>query len=179
MALIGWGKPTIAFSKIGTGETWKKMQNPVQNSTTLSTEKGNKTEALCEGGVVEDVKFDKNKYSLTMTVRVKKGATQPIPHDDGVVNDEYVVALQPEDPAVPGILMQRARASVEDGWSSADGTTFIYTFDALVPEDETNQVKHGVIGITTAEGAITAVTFTALGGNSAKTVNPATGVLST
>ena len=179
MAVIGWGKPTIVFSKYGSNAAWSKMQNPVQDSTQLSTEKGNKTEALCEGGVVEDVKYDKNKYSLAMTIRVKKGATQPIPHDDGVVNDEYVVALQPEDPAVPGILIQKSHVSVEDGWASSDGTTFIYTFDALVPDDESNQVKHGVIGITANQqtGAVSAVTITQLGENRVKTVSPSDGSL--
>lgn len=175
MAQIGWGKPKIVFGKIvepgASSAPWAKMQNPVQNSTTLSTEKGSKSEALCEGGEVEDVKYDKNKYSLTMTIRVKKGATQPIPHNDGVVNDEYMIALQPEDPAVPGLAIQKAHVSVEDGWGTEDGTTFIYTFDALAPGDGTNQVKHGVVTITENDGDVTAVAIKELGQNTSKTLN--------
>jgi len=177
MAQIGWGKPKIVFGKIGEGNSWSKMQNPVQNSTSLSTEKGSKSEALCEGGEVEDVKYDKNKYSLQMTIRVKKGGTQPIEHADGVVNDEYMVALQPEDAAVPGVVIQKAHVSVEDAWGTEDGTTFIYTFDALTPADETNKVKHGVVAFTESEGAITAVKITEIGGSTAKTLTLASGTL--
>lgn len=183
MAVIGWGKPKIVFGKItaSTGNdagTWSKMQNPVQNSTSLTTEKGEKQEALCEGGEVEDVKYDKNKYSLAMTIRVRKGGTQPIPHNDGLVSGEYMVALQPEDAAVPGIVIQKARVSVEDGFSTTDGTTFIYTFDALVPDDSSNQVKHGTVVITESSGEVSSVKYTPIGESTAKVLTLKGGTLS-
>lgn len=177
MAVIGWGKPKIVFGQIG-GSTWSTMQNPVQNSTTLTTEKGEKQEALCEGGEVEDVKYDKNKYALSMTIRVRKGGTQPIAHTDGLVSSEYMVALQPEDPQVPGIVLQKAHVSVEDGFSTTDGTTFIYTFDALVPDDASAQVKHGVVAFTESSGNVTTVKITPLGSETAKTLNVSTGAIS-
>lgn len=178
MAVIGWGKPNIVFGKIGEGNSWSKMQTPVQNSTTLSTEKGDKQEALVEGGGVEDVRYNKNKYSLTMTIRVRKGGTSPIPHNDGIVSGEYMVALQPEDTAVPGIVMQKAHVSVEDAFSTEEGTTFIYTFDGLVPDDNSNQVKHGVVVITESSGSVSAVKVTVMGSETQKTLTLTDGSLS-
>lgn len=182
MAVIGWGKPKIVFGQIvkasETPGPWSKMQNPVQNTTQLTTEKGEKQEALCEGGEVEDVKYDKNKYSLAMTIRVRKGATPPITQNDGLVAGEWMVALQPEDPEVPGIVIQKARASVEDGFTTSDGTTFIYTFDAIIPDDESNQVKHGVVEFTESSGSVTAVKFTPVGTSTAKTLTLKGGTLS-
>lgn len=178
MAEIGWGKPKIVFAKHG-AESWTKMQPAMQNSTALNTEKGEKKEALIEGGEVEDVKYNRNKYGLVFTIRVKKTGTVPIKHKDGIVDGEYVLALQPEDPDVPsGIVISKAHVSVENGFSSTDGATLIYTFDAIVPVDESDQVKIGKVAFTENDGTITAVKFTELGTSDEKTVSLTDGTLS-
>lgn len=149
MAVIGWGKPTIVISKLddeGNPTTWTEVPTPAENTTSLTTTKGDKTEAKLEGGANEDVKYGKNTYALAYQIRIAKGKTQPFVALDGVVEGEYAVAVQPEDPAVPGIMMKKSVVSAEDAYTSADGGAIIYTHDALQP-NEGSQVEWGVITI--------------------------------
>lgn len=186
MSKIGWGKPRIAVAKIGTGATWKEMPTPVQGSTAMNVEKGEKREALIEGGEVEDVKYDKNKHALVCTVRALTGRNIPIPHQDGEVEGEYILALQPEDKTVPsGIVIQTARVSVETQFSSEDGVSLVYTFDALKPKDSTSsektQIVLGEVEITGGTNSISTVKIkpydstTGAIAATAKTVDPVKG----
>lgn len=158
MAVIGWGKPRIFVKRIDEGneEGWKEVPIPVEDSTTLETTKGDKTEAKLEGGSNEDVKYGANTYALSYTIRVAKGKTQPFEQNDGYVAGEYTVALQPEDPSVPGFMIDKSVVSAEDGFSTTDGGTIIYTHDALKPENG-NQIKWGVIKVTESDGTISNV----------------------
>ncbi len=149
MAVIGWGKPTIVISKLdneGNPTSWTEVPTPAEDSTTLTTTKGDKTEAKLEGGANEDVKYGRNTYALAYQIRVAKGKAMPFDALDGVVEGEYAVAVQPEDPAVPGIMMKKSVVSAEDTYSAAEGGAIIYTHDALQP-NEGSQVEWGVITI--------------------------------
>lgn len=159
MAQIAWGRPNIFFKKLS-GGSWTQMYTPADGTTNLTTTKGEKKEALVEGGAAEDVRYDKNKYALAMTIRDKKGRKMQIKHSDGTVDGEYAVVVQPEDTAVPGIIIEKATVSAEDGFNTTDGGTIIYTFDALVPEDNSNQVKHGVITVSKTGETINSVSYT-------------------
>lgn len=154
MAAIGWGKPRI-FIKDLDAETpaWKETPTPVENSTKLTPTKGNKKEAPLEGGENEDVRYAKNKYELAYQIRVAKGKKMPIMHIDGVVDHQYAVAIQPEDPTVPGVLIDKSRVSVEDPFTAEDGGSFTYTHDAL-KADKGKIVKWGVITVTENAGVI-------------------------
>lgn len=158
MAVIGWGKPRIFKKRIDSGNegAWEEVPIPVEDSTTLETTKGDKTEAKLEGGSNEDVKYGANTYALAYTIRVAKGKVQPFEQNDGYVAGEYKVALQPEDPAVPGFLIDKSVVSAEDGFSTAEGGSIVYTHDALKP-DNGNQIKWGVIKVTESDGTITNV----------------------
>lgn len=160
MAVIGWGKPTIVISKLdddGNPTTWSEVPTPAEDTTTLTTTKGDKTEAKLEGGANEDVKYGRNTYALAYQIRVAKGKTMPFEAVDGVVAGEYAVALQPEDPAVPGIMIQKSVVSAEDTYASADGGAITYTHDALQP-DKGSQVEWGVITIQKgSDGSIQSV----------------------
>ena len=157
MAVIGWGKPRIFVKRIDeTGGTWKEVPIPVEDSTTLETTKGDKTEAKLEGGSNEDVKYGANTYALSYTIRVAKGKTQPFEQNDGYIEGEYKLALQPEDPKVPGFMIDKSVVSAEDGFSTTDGGTIVYTHDALKP-DNGNQIKWGVINVTESDGTISNV----------------------
>ena len=91
MAVIGWGKPRIFTKRIDNeGSAWKEVPIPVEDSTTLETTKGDKTEAKLEGGSNEDVKYGANTYALSYTIRVAKGKTQPFEQNDGYVAGEYL-----------------------------------------------------------------------------------------
>ena len=150
MAVIGWGKPTIVISKLDTsGEptTWTEVPTPAEDTTNLTTTKGDKTEAKLEGGANEDVKYGRNTYALAYQIRIAKGKTMPFKALDGVVEGEYAVAVQPEDPTVPGIMIKKSVVSAEDTFATAEGGAVIYTHDALQP-NEGSQVEWGVITIT-------------------------------
>ena len=145
MAQLSWGKPTIEFGKCGADgaapTTWTKLSyDPVENSTKLTPTKGEKKEAKVEGGENEAVKYAKNTYVFEFEVRAAKGRTKPIVDSDGVVDGEYAVRLTPEDPTVEGILIDRATASVEETFDTAEGKKWKYTFDVLKPASG-NQVK--------------------------------------
>lgn len=157
MAVIGWGKPRIFVKRLdGDGGTWKEVPIPVEDSTTLETTKGDKTEAKLEGGSNEDVKYGANTYALSYTIRVAKGKTQPFEQNDGYVEGEYAVALQPEDPNVPGFMIDKSVVSAEDGFSTTDGGTIVYTHDALKPTTG-NQIKWGVINVSESGDSISNV----------------------
>lgn len=149
MAVIGWGRPTIVISKLdssGEPTTWSEVPTPAEDSTSLTTTKGDKTEAKLEGGANEDVKYGRNTYALAYQIRVAKGKEMPFVALDGVVDGEYAVAVQPEDPSVPGIMIKKSVVSAEDTYSTAEGGAIVYTHDALQP-NEGSQVEWGVITI--------------------------------
>lgn len=158
MSVISWGKPTIVVKKIG-GSDYIKFPAGVENSTVLTTTKGEKKEAKIEGGENEDVRYGKNTYALTVEIRDVKDRPQPIKDHDGLVDGEYEVYLQPEDTTLNGLFIAKAVVSVEDNFTAENGATWVYTFDALKPADGSDQVKRGVVKIT-GDDTITAVEFT-------------------
>ena len=160
MAQIGWGKPRIFIKDLdATGGAWKEVPTPVENSTTLTPTKGDKQEAKLEGGANEDVRYSKNTYALAYQIRLAKKKVMPFAHDDGIVAHQYAVAVQPEDPLVPGIMIDKSTVSAEDNFSTEEGGFITYTHDALQP-DSGNQVKWGVIEVEESGGSITSVTCT-------------------
>lgn len=154
MAVIGWGKPRIFVKDLdASSPKWEELPTPVEDSTQLTTTKGDKQEAKIEGGENEDVKYGKNTYALVLNIRAAKGRKRPINGSDGVVAHYYAVALQPEDPEVPGFCMEKTTVSVEDTFTSADGGVWAYTFDALKYAAEKTQVQWGKIIVTPTTGS--------------------------
>lgn len=146
MAVIGWGKPRVFVKKVG-DTSWFELPTAVEGTTSLATTKGSKTEAKIEGGENEDVRYSKNTYALTLNIRAAKNRKRPFDDNDGIIDGNYEVMLQPEDAEVDGIYMQKSTVSVEDTWTAADGGVWAYTFDALKPDDNTDQVKWGVVSV--------------------------------
>lgn len=139
--IISWGKPTIEITAIsGTGATTPgAVPTPVEDSSELTTEKGDKQEATIEGGEAEAVKYKASKYQFVFQIRHGKDRTLPIDGTDGVVPGEFKVKLTPEEDGAPGFIMQRAVCSYEDTYTAADGLIRTYTFDSLKPSSG-NQV---------------------------------------
>jgi hypothetical protein len=136
MSVLKWGKPKIEIAKIkddGEFDAWTVINTPKQGTTQLATEKGNKTEALEEGGGVVDARYDKNKYSLTFQLFAKKGATKPIEDADGIILDNYGVRVTPEDSSNPGNIMEKTSVSVVTTFNAEDGELWEYTFEGLSP----------------------------------------------
>lgn len=134
--IISWGKPTITVTPIeNTGATGGgKFPTPVEDSSELTTEKGDKMEAKIEGGENEAVKYKAGKYSFVCKIRFGKGRKMPIAGADGVVPGEWTLKLEAEEAGAPGFTMNRCACSYDDNWTSANGGIRTYTFDSIKPE---------------------------------------------
>lgn len=138
MAKIGWGKPTVEFAPCVNGAVASDVKfNPMpeikQDTAKLTTTKGDKKEALGEGGEVIDIRYAKSKYAFECEVFVQNGVEAPIADNDGIVDSNYAVRLIPEDPSNEGFKMDNCKVTVETTFTSADGKTLKYTFDGMKP----------------------------------------------
>ena len=162
MSLLGWGKCRLFAKDLDTtGAKWFELPTPVENSTTLETSKGDKQEAKVEGGENEDVRYAKSTYVLNANIRAVKGRKKPIEDSDGIVDHNYAIAVQPEDPKATGVFIPKAKPSVEDTWSTEEGGVWNYAFDALKNEG-TTQIQMGEVKVTESGGEITNVEFVAI-----------------
>lgn len=160
MSVLGWGKCRLFAKDIDdTDADWFEFPTPAEGSTTLETTKGDKQEAKVEGGENEDVRYAKSTYTLNANIRAAKGRKKPIQDSDGIIDHNYAIAVQPEDPLATGIYIPKAKPSVNDTWSTEEGGIWEYAFDALKNEG-TTQVQMGVITVTESGDAITDVKFT-------------------
>ena len=150
---LSWGKPTIKIGKLGDGgkapSSWIDIPTPVENSTKLTPTKGAKKEAKIEGGENEAVKYAANTYTFEFEIRAGKGRAKPVEDVDGVISGEYAVKLQPEDPTVEGIVIDRSTMSMEETFDTDNGKKWKYTFDVLKTATG-NQVKHEVVNFSGA-----------------------------
>lgn len=143
--IVNWGKPKIWVKDLDeTNSSWIEVPTPVEDSTELTTTEGDKLEAKIEGGENEDVRVKRSTYELAFDVRKTKGRTAPIASVDGVVEHNYALMLQPEDPACVGFSIEKANVSVLDTYTAADGSSWQYRFQALKPESGA-QIKWGVV----------------------------------
>ena len=134
--IISWGKPqSITATPItDTGATGGgALPTPVEGSSELTTEKGDKMEATIEGGEAEAVKYKASKYTFVCQVRFGKDRTMPIDGTDGVVPGEWSLALVPDETGAPGFTIHRCVCSYEDSWTAEDGGIRTYTFESLKP----------------------------------------------
>ncbi len=150
---LSWGKPVIKIGKLGDGgkapTSWIDIPTPVENSTKLTPTKGAKKEAKIEGGENEAVKYAANTYAFEFELRAGKGRAKPVEDIDGIIPGEYAVKLQPEDPTVEGIVIDRSVMSMEETFDTENGKKWKYTFDVLKPSTG-NQVKHEVVNFSGA-----------------------------
>lgn len=159
MSKLSWGKPKIEICELtngaeGQSPVWSALPDIKQGTVQLNTENGNKTEALDEGGEVVDVRYDKSKYSLSVSLYIKKGDSKPIEDADGIITKEYAVRLTPEDAAAMGFKLKRCHVSSQETWTSADGGIWVYTFDALKPLSGKMLERFNGINITPSKTSI-------------------------
>lgn len=160
-----WGKPRVIAKKKGdTTAKFVEFYYPVQDSSQLTTTKGDKKEAKIEGGENEAVKYNKNTYSFAIQNRIglENGTTvrkKPLADSDGVIEGEYELWVQPENPNGLGMHMETCIISVEDTFTAEDGIILTYTFEAVKAVGH-DQVEWGKVEITGDYLSPTAVTFT-------------------
>lgn len=140
MKRLMWGKALAAIAK-KTGTTYgefKVLPEIVENSTSLTTTKGEKKEAKVEGGGVEAVRYSKNTYGLVLDIRRGKVGdeiiTFPFEEVDGVVDGIYYLRVQPEDKEAGGISVEEVIISTEDTFTPAEGAIKRITFDFIKHE---------------------------------------------
>lgn len=146
---VGWGKPGVYIKDLeAENPAWEAAPTPAENTTKLTPTKGNKQEALIEGGDPEDVKYGKNKYALEYQIRRTSKKKMPIRHEDGVVAHRYAVVVVPENASAPGPYIAESVVSVDDAFTTADGGTDLYQHDAVIPEDGGKKVRWGTYKVT-------------------------------
>lgn len=149
MGKLAWGKCTIRIGKRGDNDQeptdWVIAPTPVQDSTQLNPTQGDKTEAKVEGGENEDVRYNRTTYQLVFNIRGAKGRDPLFDDDEGIIPGEYALELQPEDPTVEGIRIDRGTLSVNYTYTAADGVIWQYFLDVLKPSDGSQSVKRQLI----------------------------------
>lgn len=101
--------------------------NPTKGDTMTQTE---------EGGGTVDRKTKKSTYEAVYQLFIKKGVAQPFKTIDGVIEGNYRLAIQPEDPELPGVYMGNTTVGAEEGYTTADGALITYTHSALIPDGD-------------------------------------------
>lgn len=151
MANILWGKPKISIGEAG-GTATPISATPVENSTSLSTSRGEKHEAKIEGGGNEAVRYDRGTFTLEFEVRFANGRTMPLQDkcEDGYIKGgPYKVVVEAADDATaPTMTLNAAEGSYEDLYSADEGARRHYYFDSTVPQSG-NQIDWD----TTASGS--------------------------
>lgn len=147
MAVISWGKPTIYVApsgkKPGDNEfAFLKLSTPVEDSTELTGNQGDKTEATIEGGEAEATKFKAATFELAMKVRMaldtgdvyrylpdvfyKVGDHNTPNHNEYTANNIAVVLI-PEDEKAPGFFCPDCSVSIMETYTAADGAMWEIT----------------------------------------------------
>ena len=146
--ILSWGECDVYVKK--TGETtYKKDPKPVDQSTTVEPSEGEKMEAKVEGGKLEAAQQLANSYLAKYQLRVAESKNSNITHTNGVVEEEYSLAIVPKNKAAMGIIIDRASVNVLDNtFNSKEGIVDEYRFTVLEPTDGTEMVKRDVLTVT-------------------------------
>ncbi len=138
MAVLTWGKPKLEIAPITDSVIgdYTELETPVESSTKLTTTKGSALEAKQEGGAVIDKKYKANSYALEFELFAKSDSSKPIADTNGVISSMYAIRLTPEDSSLTGYLMAKCNVSVEDTWDADNGGKWKYTFEGLLPTDD-------------------------------------------
>lgn len=144
MAVLNWGKPKIEVCEYDangfpSNPNWVELPTPVEGTTAMSTTEGEKTEAKEEGGGIVDSQQKKATYALQFAL-FEKG-TKPIDDNDGIVSKNYALRLTPQDTNLNGFILKKCSVGYQYTWTAADGGRWVYTFTALVPDDNSPMIK--------------------------------------
>lgn len=137
MSVTSWGKCSIFIQKVGTKKNeWDKLDTPKEDSTQVTPTKGDTMTQTEEGGGTVDRKTKKSTYEAAYQLFYKKAVAQPFQTIDGVIEGNYRLAIQPEDPELPGVYMGNTTVGAEEAYTTADGALITYTHSALIPDGD-------------------------------------------
>ena len=136
---IAWGKNKLTLTPLGVlNATAIEFTNIADGTTQLTTEKGDKQEALIEGGEAEAVKYKKSKYSVEWQYRLGSNRNWPLDGTDGVIDGEYKLEVENvEDTEAPGFELARVVVSYEDSYTTEEGIIRTYLAESLSPSSGT------------------------------------------
>lgn len=163
MAKVNWGIPKIYVKDNDLlGSKWYRLPTPVEDSTQLTSNQGDKMEAKVEGGENEDVKYKRSTYEFAYNLRMLKGRKAPFPIEDGVVDHHFGLMLQPEDEDCEGFYIESSTVRVDQTYSASEGSRWEIHHDAIKAQNG-DTVKWGKVTvsgstITFAEGSSDEVT---------------------
>lgn len=137
MSVTSWGKCSIFIQKVVTKKNeWDKLDTPKEDSTQITPTKGDTMTQTEEGGGTVDRKTKKSTYEAAYQLFYKKAVAQPFQTIDGVIEGNYRLAIQPEDPELPGVYMGNTTVGAEEAYTTADGALITYTHSALIPDGD-------------------------------------------
>lgn len=137
MSVTSWGKCSIFVQPVGSAKNeWDKLDTPKEDTTQVNPTKGDTMTQTEEGGGTVDRKTKKSTYEAVYQLFIKKGVAQPFKTIDGVIEGNYRLAIQPEDPELPGVYMGNTTVGAEEGYTTADGALITYTHSALIPDGD-------------------------------------------
>lgn len=137
MSVTSWGKCSIFVQPVGSEKNeWDKLDTPKEDTTQVNPTKGDTMTQTEEGGGTVDRKTKKSTYEAVYQLFIKKGVAQPFKTIDGVIEGNYRLAIQPEDPELPGVYMGNTTVGAEEGYTTADGALITYTHSALIPDGD-------------------------------------------
>lgn len=137
MSVTSWGKCSIFIQPVGSAKNeWDKLDTPKEDTTQVTPTKGDTMTQTEEGGGTVDRKTKKSTYEAAYQLFIKKGVSQPFKTIDGVVEGNYRLAIQPEDPELPGVYMGNTTVGAEEAFTTADGALITYTHSALIPDGD-------------------------------------------
>lgn len=172
MANISWGKCALLFAKHADGASGYQYaidsikskfilaDTPANGTTAINITEGEKHEAEIEGGDVEAVKYDADKFELQFDIRRAQGRKLIAVDTNGTIAGTWAFAVQPEDPNAPALLIEAASLKRTPNYSSTDGLTDHYVASCVSPSTG-NTVKIGTVSAE-ASGTANAKTSTAI-----------------
>lgn len=148
---FNWGQPTLFIKDLSAvGAKFKRLPIPIEDSTQLTPNRGDKIDGTIEGGEIEVSKRKKSTYEFAYNLRKLAGRKPPFKTVDGVTNHEFAILLMPEDYNADGIYIERSSASIDDPFSAADGGRWEVLHSALKPTSG-NTVKWGKVSVDGSE----------------------------
>lgn len=138
--IIGWGKDSVVETLGGVATTYADI---VINSTALSVEEGEETEAQIEGGEAEARMRKSDKYTLTFDRRI----ADPTEVNSVLGFNDEVDSVQviPQDNNAVGVTLIKPSRHVAVSFDTTDGLKATYTYKTR--------------GTTDSNGKLTDITF--------------------
>ncbi len=131
---LNWGKPIVEIGKLGDNDaeptSWIKLDNPVKDTTQLTTNDGETQEAEGEGGELVDFKKEANRYEFAFELFKKDGVEWPVEDIDGKIAGFYAMRLTPEN-GTEGIKFAKSVMTAGDTYNVADGQRKPYVMHVI------------------------------------------------